>query len=243
MKKKTKKNWPLISGIVGIALMLISPWLFTRYTGWLYFDSTDSAIGDTIGGITAPIASLIGSLLVYFALREQIKANDIINRQLEKQAKKELSQKISGYILEEVKFIKNDIDSFLVIETTNGNHKENRSIEAIDLLVYVFMVDGGTLSSGTIDSIPSLNRLLSIIRRFMGVWQRCYDKNLVAADADYLRRIIFHTYNYNIRLTLKEYEVHRPALNAEMADMLIFKKIYETYDWLNSEMGYLPNEE
>lgn len=51
---------------IGILLMIINPWLLTRSLGWVDFSKTGE-IGDTVGGITAPIVNLMGAVLVYFA--------------------------------------------------------------------------------------------------------------------------------------------------------------------------------
>jgi hypothetical protein len=62
--------------IIGIVLTILSPWLFTRSIGIADFKDTGE-IGSTIGGITAPITSLIGAFLIYFALVAQRQANKI----------------------------------------------------------------------------------------------------------------------------------------------------------------------
>ena len=79
---------------VGLALVVIAPFIFTRQYIWDAFDFHNTGeIGDTIGGITAPIVNLIGAVLVYFALKAQIQANTIIQRQLDDQkTKDELEQ-------------------------------------------------------------------------------------------------------------------------------------------------------
>ncbi|HCY40912.1 MAG TPA: hypothetical protein DHV48_06075 [Prolixibacteraceae bacterium] len=62
--------------LIGIVLTILSPWIFTRSLGFINFHDTGD-IGSTIGGITAPITSLIGALLIYYALVAQRQANKI----------------------------------------------------------------------------------------------------------------------------------------------------------------------
>ena len=58
--------------IVGIIGVFISPILFTRGSLFKIFDfSNTGQIGDTIGGITAPIVGLVSIILLYLTLREQ----------------------------------------------------------------------------------------------------------------------------------------------------------------------------
>jgi len=45
--------------------------------------SETGQIGDTVGGITAPFMNLIGAFLVFFALQAQVKANELIQDQID----------------------------------------------------------------------------------------------------------------------------------------------------------------
>lgn len=75
---------------IGIVGVFIGPWLFTRsYIGnWDFFDFSQSgSIGDTIGGITAPIVGLVSILLLWWTLRAQMDFNakqDTINKEQKK---------------------------------------------------------------------------------------------------------------------------------------------------------------
>jgi hypothetical protein len=85
----------LAFGIIGSA---ITPFLFTR-KGFISFVQTDQ-IGDTIGGITAPITSLVGSVLVFLALWAQIIANKVTQRQIREQKMEEQTTKEVIYVSE-----------------------------------------------------------------------------------------------------------------------------------------------
>ncbi len=63
--------------VVGVAGMLAAPLLFIT-SGYSFMQT--GHLGDTIGGVTAPISSLVGSILVFLALKGQIieKAEDIL---------------------------------------------------------------------------------------------------------------------------------------------------------------------
>lgn len=76
-----ERTLKLLGTIFGIVLILVSPWLSVKLTDL----KETGAIGDTIGGVTSPLVGLLGALLVYFALKEQIKANELIADQFEEQ--------------------------------------------------------------------------------------------------------------------------------------------------------------
>ena len=113
--------------------MVISPWLFTRghLYDWDFLDFSQSgSIGDTIGGITAPIVGLVSILLLWWTLRAQMDFNakqDAINK-------------------EQQKF--NDANRILAMESHILHLDEN--------LNYAFTVLGNTLEGHGISSLKLL---------------------------------------------------------------------------------------
>ena len=110
----TKKM--LIIFICGILLVLVAPFLLTRSFGFVSFKDTGT-IGDTIGGVTAPITSLLGSILVFFALKAQIEANKIITDQFNQQKLDEIERKRLIYFSEQINLVRSDINDFSYIDT------------------------------------------------------------------------------------------------------------------------------
>ncbi len=89
MKNSLDKNakWLLLFGILLTFLFpLLLPLL--NKTGIGNF----GVVGDAIGGITNPISQLIGSILLYLALKAQLSANGIVQNQIEKDNIKEEQQ-------------------------------------------------------------------------------------------------------------------------------------------------------
>lgn len=74
----------------GIGILFVAPWLFTRpyIANWSFFDfSHTGSIGDTIGGITAPIVGIVSIMLLWWTLKEQQKFNQEQVKINEEQAK------------------------------------------------------------------------------------------------------------------------------------------------------------
>jgi hypothetical protein len=77
-----RAKWLLL---VGGLVILIMPFLITGEYFHERFNYSDTGqIGDTIGGITAPFMNLIGAFLVFYALQAQVKANELIQDQIDK---------------------------------------------------------------------------------------------------------------------------------------------------------------
>jgi len=72
------RKWSIFFLILGIGLVFFSVYIFTRPALFDVWDfSNTGQIGDTIGGITAPIINLVGAYLVYISFQAQINANKI----------------------------------------------------------------------------------------------------------------------------------------------------------------------
>lgn len=86
MEKEKFKYWPYIL-LAGIILILagFAPYLFSKLAWGIEFGADTGPIGDTIGGTTAPFLSLVGSILVFAALRAQIHANEIVLKQFKRE--------------------------------------------------------------------------------------------------------------------------------------------------------------
>lgn len=81
MKNEKTILWIMITGI---SCIVITPFLFTHFGSGIDFTSSNTNnIGGTVGGITAPFTGILGSILIYFALKEQVTANKLIQKQLD----------------------------------------------------------------------------------------------------------------------------------------------------------------
>ena len=82
-----KNKFPIIIFLIVLVLISIAPYIITRdFTKYGFVSFKDSGqIGDTIGGITAPLVGLISAYLVYRALKAQIDANNVLSSQFSKQ--------------------------------------------------------------------------------------------------------------------------------------------------------------
>jgi hypothetical protein len=82
MNMEKENHWIKITVIIAVLLTIIAPFLLTRsnfYEGFNF--SNTGQIGDTVGGITAPIIGLVSILLLYYTLHEQRKFNKTQRKQ------------------------------------------------------------------------------------------------------------------------------------------------------------------
>lgn len=110
--------------LFGITLTILSPWIFTRTIGFINFQDTGD-IGSTIGGITAPITSLIGAFLIYFALVAQRQANKI-------QSDNNSIQSLLTLILE----LENKCSNLIFIDENLNHRKGIAAFNSISSILY-----------------------------------------------------------------------------------------------------------
>ena len=110
-KLDNRVKWILLIG----AVALISfPILSTQLDWFLDFTKTGQ-IGDTLGGITAPVIGAVSALLIYFSFRAQINANRIIQNQIDDQKKEEASKKNFDHQMERYKHLREHVVDFTFI--------------------------------------------------------------------------------------------------------------------------------
>lgn len=104
MAEKEKSNsmqketlFARIALTAGILMMLVLPWILTKDWGTVLFLKT-GPIGDTIGGITAPVSGLLGAYLVFLALKAQVTANNIQMQSLKEQRDEFLRRDTLNYV-------------------------------------------------------------------------------------------------------------------------------------------------
>lgn len=213
MKNKSL-SYAWIILVAGILLILFFPFLLTRKWGLIDFSNTGQ-IGDTIGGITAPISGLIGSVLVYFALKAQIEANQLIQRQIEEQKQDESQKRELQYLFDQFKIIREDINDFVVVELQRTGHDsmivvEKKNREAVDQVL------SNLRSTGTIKDIildPDEVELISILTSLISLLKSINTKTLPAADKEFLKGIISYQFYSKIK---GPFEKHLPNSNREL---------------------------
>jgi len=96
---------------IGAPILILMPILTTQFD-WLFDFTHTGSIGDTIGGVTAPVIGVVSALLIYFSFRAQIAANRIIINQMNSQVLLERERRDQNYLMEIYIHLRNSIDSF-----------------------------------------------------------------------------------------------------------------------------------
>ncbi len=116
--KNPMKKLATITLILGILLTVLFPFIFTAFSIGIDFTNTGE-IGDTIGGITAPIIGLVGSILVYLALQSQIEANENLNKQFKLQKTQDFNNRKYRNLITQFEIVREEL-KLIQLKSSNG---------------------------------------------------------------------------------------------------------------------------
>jgi hypothetical protein len=176
----------LIVLTIGVIMMLSAPFLLI-WSGYFSFAETGQ-IGDTIGGITAPISSLVGSILVFLALKSQIVAYKLTQAQIRDQQMEEQRKKEINYVSDLYKYFVSSIQTY---ETKY--YKGHRAIMKVMSLLADSerkqAHDEGHLYYGTAAELYSL---LKLGKLFLEQVNKCA---IEQHDKRYFKELVKHHYD------------------------------------------------
>lgn len=248
--KKIKLTSVEIIITVSALFVLVAPWLFTRSLGFVSFKDTGT-IGDTIGGITAPITSLLGAFLVYKALKAQIDANKLIFEQFEHQKEEDSYKKLLLYATDLIKMLREDINDFEIvaevstrISFTRPEQKEivtYRGVEAIAFTLKRYSKDIGHHKNLEEYENAYLGQIQYFLGTILYLIRICTESHFNDEDKDYLLKVIMETYRSKLYFFLKKFQDERSAMKDPCKDCNhrhegLPEYIYSLYDEINTKL-------
>jgi len=203
-------KWTLIIGVVLTLFLPFSIHLFNLDEIRKY-----GTVGDTIGGITSPISQLIGSILIYLALKAQLDANKIIQNQVNEDNKKSIVRHDLEQIHELYSFFQNNIKSFSYERELDKSKNILFGKRAIKLFFEdLEEMNVNIHSDDDILKIDGVREILSIINSAKLILQKNKNSNLPNEDKDFYNTLIYHELVFSIF----------PAKEIEKEDPLELKK-------------------
>ncbi len=110
----------LAGGLLCLAVPLLAPFLSIQYL------NEYGNAGNAIGGISNPLAQIIGSIMIFLALKAQIDANKIVQEQIEKENNKEALRHELDQLRELYLFVEKNIRNFSYVSTETTSEKPEK---------------------------------------------------------------------------------------------------------------------
>lgn len=185
---------------IGIPLTLLAPFLLIWILKAEKFSDTGT-IGDTIGGLTAPFINIIGAVLVFLALKAQIEANLIIQKQIKSQEDEKRLEQESSQLNKLYENFKSSIDNFTykTLDTWELRNQENielKGSEAFYQLFQDFYCDAQHLDDDSLKDNPKITEVISILE----ICNTLLDKieHSKVTDKEVLNLLTLHQFIYRI---------------------------------------------
>ncbi len=210
--------------LIGMILILFATvYIFTRNAFYNEFDlSKSGAIGDTIGGITAPVINLIGAILVYLSFQAQIKANKIQFKFISDEVKSRENERNYELTIELFKQFKEDVSKL--------KYENKEDSEALELFSYRISV------IKTKDGLTHLARnnfylnILFLLNEYSQILSQIEKKKMMFDEKKTIFMLVFTFYNTKLNMSCstmhnvfekvdKEINVNKLIVNIDKTNM------------------------
>jgi ABC-type nickel/cobalt efflux system permease component RcnA len=159
---------------------------------------TISDVSNILEAITNPIIGLLGAVLVYYALHEQVRVNKLVQQQIEQQNKKDILQSESTSINQLYSNLKSSIDNFnySTLDTSQfGQGQYATGSEAIYKLFHDFYCDCN-ISESELSTNPKITELISILEICSDILSLLSKSSI--PDREALNTLTKHQFRYRI---------------------------------------------
>lgn len=200
---------------VGLGLALLGPALLVLPTIWAPLDfSSTGQIGDTIGGITAPIVNLLGAYLVYVAFRAQVEANRLLQQQASEQKANRIEDNESTRLFQMYEHLVAAIDGFSFNGfneeylqnpgNTRSQHLRGANPQGSHA-IYLMMDEIKCHYHGTEEQLEedvAVAEFTAILRMFELITERL--KHATGRDWPVLLQLTMHQFRYRVMVRFKD---------------------------------------
>ena len=196
---------------VGITAIIFMPFLLTLEAFNERFNLSETGqIGDTIGGVTAPFLNLVGAFLVFYALKAQVKANELVQKQIDKDNRSKESEteaqnlnQLYSYLLESINSFK--FTTLPIDDLRNTNIIETQTqFEGGDAFYHLFSqirchYHGSPEQLHATQSVSELVNVLNVMNLIL-------DKliNTKSSNKEILKTLTQHLFEYKIITRIRD---------------------------------------
>ncbi len=166
--EKKYPKLPFITFFILILFACLAPLIFTQPSHFSIFDFTDTGpIGDTINGIMGPFIAIAAALLTYFAFYEQIKANNLQKEATEAQIKKDEISNFENKLFQMIDFHRRNVSELNFDRVYNGKQEKFSGLDAIEainqtisIVTFLLTIKPNTKKYYSIEEIQILSYLI-----------------------------------------------------------------------------------
>ena len=185
--------------IVGTILMFATPWLFPLLS--LHDLKNVGKIGSAFWEIAAPIAQLIGIILLFLALRERRTANNIVQMQVEAKNKHDIQERSVKHLHELYTLLENNISNFSYESKFDVNNKVKVLQGKRAIRCFINDIEEMNIDLHDNDLLlqkDGVREILSILRIAEYIFEKIKEADIEEADRNFYLNIMKHELIFSI---------------------------------------------
>lgn len=185
--------------MVGTIVIFATPWLFPILRVRDFKNIGE--IGSAFWEVAAPVAQLVGIILLYLALRERKTANDIVQMQADANVKREMQERTVKHLHELYTILENNISNFSyeskfenenAIKFLRGKRAIRCFIDDIEMM-NIDLHDNDLLLQK-----DGVREILSILRIAEHIFEKIKEADIEEADKNFYLNIMKHELIFSI---------------------------------------------
>ena len=198
--KNNSENQLVITLIVaGALLMFATPWIFSVMS--VNDFKIVGQVGSAFWDVAAPIAQLVGIILLYLALRERRTANNIVQMQVDAKSRREIQERSVKHLHELYTLLENNISNFSYESKFDTDSKIKVLQGKRAIRCFINDIEEMNIDLHDNDLLlqkDGVREILSILRIAEHIFEKIKEADIEEADKNFYLNIMKHELTFSI---------------------------------------------
>ena len=198
--KNNSENQLVITLIVADALLMFAtPWIFSVMS--VNDFKNVGQVGSAFWDVAAPIAQLVGIILLYLALRERRTANNIVQMQVDAKSRREIQERSVKHLHELYTLLENNISNFSYESKFDTDSKIKVLQGKRAIRCFINDIEEMNIDLHDNDLLlqkDGVREILSILRIAEHIFEKIKEADIEEADKNFYLNIMKHELTFSI---------------------------------------------
>lgn len=198
--KNNSENQLVITLIVaGALLMFATPWIFSVMS--VNDFKNVGQVGSAFWDVAAPIAQLVGIILLYLTLRERRTANNIVQMQVDAKSRREIQERSVKHLHELYTLLENNISNFSYESKFDTDSKIKVLQGKRAIRCFINDIEEMNIDLHDNDLLlqkDGVREILSILRIAEHIFEKIKEADIEEADKNFYLNIMKHELTFSI---------------------------------------------
>lgn len=185
--------------VAGALLMFATPWIFSVMS--VNDFKNVGQVGSAFWDVAAPIAQLVGIILLYLALRERRTANNIVQMQVDAKSRREIQERSVKHLHELYTLLENNISNFSYESKFDTDSKIKVLQGKRAIRCFINDIEEMNIDLHDNDLLlqkDGVREILSILRIAEHIFEKIKEADIEEADKNFYLNIMKHELTFSI---------------------------------------------